>query len=37
MTWKFFVLVIVFLAGIAIGYYFGTDHGWESAVRALGS
>jgi len=27
---------IGFLLGLAVGYYFGTDHGWEDAVRTFG-
>ena len=29
-------VVIGFLLGLAVGYYFGTDHGWEDAVRTFG-
>ena len=33
---SFLKMILVFLIGAAVGYYFGTDHGWEDAVRTLG-
>lgn len=29
------VILLAFIAGAAVGYYFGYDHGFERAVRTL--
>jgi|GEM_PF-1984363 len=28
-----FIITIALVAGAAIGYYFGYDHGWELAIQ----